>query len=529
MTTAFNLLGRKRIITIMAIFIVSSAPVKADECSTINIAPFKHNGKKYIGLLSEHNGEYQKNMYKPRKAINRGEKSYFFAPGLHTIKVAVTPTLSMHKLSKAQQALRQVVYSPLASNSLVDVLQAKVVVAQVEVKANRAYQLHFSAKGENDFSLSFKEQEQVCTSGDESLFTAKDMPISSDEVPSLKLPEVLDYRLHKLMTKIAEFHQENTSTFANLLPVSSNDIFGALVDNNFSNDGEALKVITVMPYSPASKLTLLSGDRITHLDGKKVSTMRGTPTDILKEYLTALYIGKRVKINLLRNEVPIELSQEFIPLTQPEVSYLLAPSSGERGHENNIRQHVSLPGELKFEYDQLVAQLYDYFQTQSPTTKAIHIKRLSKINHRFGVSGNVASTDNGTGLKILAVDEGGIAQQLGLLSNDIWIKLNGNNIIEENSDNLSSKLDTLIVGDKFSVTVNRAGQTLTFEQLYQPPTLTAFNLTIDLYSKMTMDANLLKKGERNRRSHNVYRRLTHHAYDPSPRNDLRDNYGNKIK
>jgi len=485
----------KTLISTIALSLSLALPVSAMECSTLTLPTFEHNNKKHVVLLSAHNVNSQpkRKMYYPRKVVNAGEKAYSLSPGKHSLILAVTPALSRGKWSHALGYSNR-------DKTLVETLGAQQIIVQIDTKANYAYQLQVSSTGEQPFKVNISEQPTDCQLEHDVDFQAQSRAENIDELPSLQLPKLMDYRLNQVMTKIADFHLANHQviTFANFLPTVSHDVFGIVVNNKFENKGTAVKVLSVQPYSIASRLTLLSGDRITHLDKLKVSEAKGSPTDLLKEYIAAIYIGKTIRIKLIRNGETVDIVQTFTPLMVPAASYQLTSSNIPIEQEQNLRTYNKLSAELNFEYNQLMLEIFDFMQNKAPQVEAITINHLPKVNRRFGLAGAINSAENPYGLTIETIDIDSTAEMIGLKKGDVLVKINGQKFTRNNINQLLPRLANLPIGETFSITVKRMGQFITLQQKYQPVTLVAYNLTIDLASKLKADINVASIAEMNR-------------------------------
>jgi C-terminal processing protease CtpA/Prc len=507
----------KLLISTISLSLSLALPVSAMQCSTLTLPTFEHNNKKHVVLLTAHNGKSQskRNMYKPRKVVNAGEKSYSLSPGKHSLILAVTPSLSNGKWTHAMRYANR-------NKTLVETLDAKTIIVQIDTKANYAYQLLVSSTGEQTFKVNISEQSSICQLEDDINFQAQSQAESIDELPSIQLPKLMDYRLNQVMTKIADFHLTNKKimTFANFLPTVSHDVFGLVVDHEFENKGTAIKVLSVQPYSIASKLSLLSGDRITHLGKIKVSEAKGSPTGLLKEFLAAIYIGKKVKIKLIRNGEAVDIAQTFIPLMVPAASYQLTSSNIPIEQEQSLRTYNKLSAELNFEYNQLMLEIFDFMQSKAPELDAITINHQAKVNRRFGLAGAINSAGNPFGLTIETIDIDSTAEQIGLQKGDVLVNINGRQFTRNNIKQLLPTLATLPIGVTFSITVERMGQLITLQQKYQPVTFVAYNLTIDLASKLSADLNVISIGIVNRKKRLRNLRIPHNqTYDSrSPEN-----------
>jgi len=143
-------------------------------------------------------------------------------------------------------------------------------------------------------------------------------------------------------------------------------------------------------------------------------------------------------------------------------------------------------------------EIFDFMQNKAPELEAITINHLPKVNRRFGLAGAINSADNPFGLIIETIDIDSTAEQIGLKKGDVLVKINGQQFSRNNIKQLLPMLATLPIGETFSLTVERMGQVITLQQKYQPVTFVAYNLTIDLASKLMADINVASIAEMNR-------------------------------
>jgi len=192
----------------------------------------------------------------------------------------------------------------------------------------------------------------------------------------------------------------------------------------------------------------------------------------------------------------------------PAVSYQLTSSNIPIEQEQNLRTYNKLSAELNFEYNQLMLEIFDFVQSKAPELEAITINHQPKVNRRFGLAGAINSAENPFGLIIETINIDSTAEQIGLKKADILVKINGQQFSRNNIKQLLPTLATLPIGETFSITVKRMGQFITLQQKYQPVSFVAYNLTIDLASKLRADINVASIAEMNR-SRRLSTRLRH--------------------
>ena len=167
-----------------------------------------------------------------------------------------------------------------------------------------------------------------------------------------------------------------------------------------------------------------------------------------------------------------------------------------------------IPDELKFEFDQIMLEISDFYRKQNIKSGSVNIHRQRTSDTTFGLSGNMTELGDDSGLQVARVDENSSAASIGLHVNDIILALNGENISGENLSVLSAKFTQLDYQQKYTLTVQRDNKVLELIDTYQPSLLPGFNLSIDLSSLEPIEEWLVNIG---RRTSNVFPRLDLHA------------------
>lgn len=455
-------------------------------CASVNFQPFQHKGSSHVAIILAHNHEIQKQLFRQRNEISNGTYKYYLAPGKHSLFVTIHSVKDFAK-ARNRKAFSQLIISPKA-----DPIKRSVV--ELTVEHDKAYQLTLVNMRDEQINFQLLEDEHECQPLKQTILTAKPLANDIENLAFKTLPASLEYRLRKLMTKLADFHSENNyeGPFANIIPVDNYGAFGLAVDSNYDDNGKALKVLSVLPYSQASKLNFLSGDKITHLSGDKISSSKKAPNKVVSEYISALHIGSMLNVQVIRNGEKVKLTGRYAPVMLPEVTYQLLSDNTVDKKQPNLLEHTELPVLLKFEYAQLILEIYDYFRDKNAELTTINISRKALIDNRLGVSGNFTVAPEKFGLEVYSIEQESIAEKIGLLNGDIIIKLNGKSLDRNNANVVLASVLKLSQGHVSSVTIKRNNQQLTLKKSYQPTELTAFNLTLDLASKELSDDSVAK-------------------------------------
>jgi C-terminal processing protease CtpA/Prc len=481
MNSVSKVFTQKIVITILIpllLITVAVFPVSAQQCATINFPLTERDGKEYVALIVGHNDEMVE-KYDNKDEISTGQHNYYLAEGRHTLVIEQWPLSKYKKLRHNNRIHKR--YLPVQIHSQ---------VVQVNVIDNQHYQFEFFADEDNSTWVNLKtEASKDCVASKKKVFRAKKENLDVSTSTIAVLPEPLEYRLRRMMTKVAVY-QKNTEKnksltgmpLSNIIPTQFNQIIGTVIDENYSLDGKALKVLSVLPYSLANKLKLLSGDLITHLNDTKIQASDQSPNQQFSRYFSGLVVGEKIKITIVRDNKKQQLRGEYVPIISPEVTYQLSEDSLSHHSPQTLINNTQLSGQISLELDQLVLELNDYYNEQGLTQPFIQISRDQSFDRNIGLSGNKVFLNDEVGLAIENVDQDSFAEKFGLKQADVLVKINNIAITEANIAGLVKSLSQLRVGEKISLTINRVGEYLTLTDIYQPLELLAFTLNINLYS-----------------------------------------------
>ncbi|KGJ92072.1 PDZ domain-containing protein [Colwellia psychrerythraea] len=515
----FNLMNVTKLS--LLVLALTSLHVSAEQCATISFNKAEKNNQAYVTVVVAHNGEGLERT-KGKSAIIAGEHNYYFATGKHTIMVEQWPVRSYKKLRRTARGFKKFNRSNLIPSKYkpADIFLKTI---QLNVKANQHYQLEYFQTNEQAAEIRVKSEYQaVCAADDasiffaEKVFVAKKVNSNDTTINDLSLPDSLEYRLRKLMTKIGTFHQntEVSTTYTNVFYAKLNDIIGTAINNEYVDNGTALLVLSVLPNSFAQQLKLRSGDKITHLSGVKVKADERAPDQQFSHYMSSLYLGEKVKINVVRNNKKLKLTGEYKPVILPEVSYQLPTSDTKESKQPALITHKTLPGIITFELDQLLLEVVDFYKSNNYKKPNIHLTRNEVFDRKLGFSGKKVARIGRLGFELEQVDEESFAQSIGLIEGDIIVEVNDNSISHENFNTMVKSLTSLTSGQKLSLTIQRDKQNLTLSKQYQPEKLIAFDLTLDLYSLALANAKLEEIASANRVAHRKGElRFDSNAYD----------------
>jgi len=468
MNSVSKVLTSKVVLPLILLVIMGVFPVSAQQCATINFSLTERDGKEYVALIVGHNDEMVE-KYSNKNEISTGQHNYYLAQGKHTLVIEQWPVSKYKKLRHNNRIHKR--YLPVQIHSQ---------VVQINVINNQYYQFEFLANNDNSTWIKLKkEANKDCVAPKKKIFAAKKDNLDTSISTIAVLPEPLEYRLRRMMTKVSAY-QDNTKS--NIIPTQFNQIIGTVIDESYSLNGKALKVLSVLPYSLANKLKLRSGDLITHLNDTEIQASDQSPNHRFGNYFSALVVGEKIKITIVRDNKKQQLRGEYVPLISPEVTYLLSEDSLSHHTPQTLINNKHLSGQISLEFDQLVLELSDYYKEQGFNQPFIKISRDKSFDRNIGLSGNKVTLDGEVGLAIENIDQDSFAEKFGLKQADIIVKINDTPITKANLASLVESLTKLGAAEEVSLTVKRAGQYVTLTDFYQPLKLVAFTLNIDLQS-----------------------------------------------
>ncbi len=476
MNSVFKVFIQKVVITILIpsiLIIVAALPASAQQCATINFPLTERSGKEYVALIVGHNDEMVE-KYDNKDEISMGQHNYYLAEGKHTLVIEQWPVSKYKKLRYNNKIHKR--YLPVEIHSQ---------VVQVNVIGNQHYQFEFLANKDNFTWVNLKKEvSKDCGAQKKKIYPAKKENLDEISLSTALLSEPLEYRLRRMMTKISAYQTEtkHAKSQSNIIPTQFNQIIGTVIDENYSLNGEALKVLSVLPYSLANQLKLLSGDNITHLNDIKIQASAQSPNEKFGRYFSSLVIGEKIKITIIRDNKKQQLRGEYVPIISPEVTYQLSEDSLSHHSPQTLINNTHLSGQISLELDQLVLELNDYYNEQGLTQPFIQISRDQSFDRNIGLSGNKVLLNDEVGLAIENVDQESFAEKFGLKQGDVLVKINDIPITQGNLNDLVKSLTKLNVAEEISLTVKRANSYVTLTDFYQPLKLVGFTLNIDLQS-----------------------------------------------
>ena len=473
--------------------------LQAKECATIEFFSTEKTNEDFVYFISDHNG-YRLSKSRNKYDIIEGEKIYYLESGTHKVVVERWPVDSFRKIRKGKKIKNKYIPKNITSQNLI-----------LNVEENYHYKFEFVLDEAKQATIILKAKSvQSCE---------KYRPLQAkDEIGQMDQPALskdLEYRLRKLMTKIQSHHKSVASNEnGNFFPLYINSFIGTTIDKDFVENNTAIQVLSVLPYYLANNFNLMSGDKITHLNGVSINASNGTPSQLFNEYIKGLFYGDNFTATVVRNGKELEISSEYKPKILPELSYQFVASNNQRKLDTLINQK-SLPPSLYFEFNELILEIVEFYQKHDYQKEHAYIYRAQKQDKTFGFSGKRFVDSGVIGLRIEEILPGSVAQKLGLQTEDIITAINDVHISNENLTILINSLTELKGGEKLSVLVQREKKTISLEGDYSPEELAGFEIDINLntitLAKIALNKFKNRKSQNEKRDRLIYGDLRHNT------------------
>lgn len=462
----------KRMQYILAIILLSSVTpyVAASNCSSLQFQKSEINGKQYIARIKLNNGlmleshirklnnilskkarQSNVNWEDERKIIN-GDKTYYLASGEHELTVEYWDEKDFRRLYT-----KTIFGSKLPKDSIF--VPIKMSTFKLKTFDNLAYKVDFKLNGE----VNITTKKIQCTLSGKQLLPA--ITVEPLTIPDDILPEHLERRLRVVMNKMLK-----NGPKSGLIMSKISNYFGAVQDNNYQGRKGDIRVLTVLPYSLAYNLGLLSGDVIVGYGDENYTT--------LAKFLASLKFKNKIEINILRNENLIKLEMEYHPVVIPQVLY----GNNEKATQKDLITGVEFDAKLEFEFDQLLVEISDYYRKDNFKGK-LNLVRDNTLSPLFGLTGTLEKASPSTYRIIVDhVHPTSAAEILGLKVGDKILSVNEKTMNTRDIKHINDILRNHQQGREYKVLLLRNGIETTLTGYYTASEFSAFSVIIDLDS-----------------------------------------------
>jgi len=451
-----------------------SAQATADQCANVEFNSFKYSGKNYIFEVVGHNNK-DINELSSFKQIMNGNQQYTLSPGLHHFQINLWQKRSFKTSILSKR--RELQITPITRLS--KIVPPKIKHIQLYVNANTHYKVSIlDNTKEPQFTLSSEEKKCLVAENQPLLSAEPVSKFSKDK----KIPENLEYRLRRIINDIVAQKGDVINNVAVFSPVKFNSYFGAAIDKAYANNGKALKVLAVSPYSFAANIGLKSDDNITKLGINNIVRNEGATIEQLNNYLNSLTLGDNIMLEVNRNKKKVQLQKPYYPTVIPEGNYQISDSSIAPQQQPTLRSELILPQNLQTNFDQLLLELADYYQSINVTDQQIELSRSANYDHVYGLLGKVIPQEKNNGIQVTYVSDGSPAHTIGLKGEDTIIAINNQPLIEKSALPFIKTISQLKNNENYSITVKRKEKIRTLTGKYKPVLFNAFKFSINLNS-----------------------------------------------
>lgn len=467
--------GSKFVLGLVILLGIIPHTILAKECSSLQLKQSEIEGETYLSRIRLSNGLMLESEIKKYtsglstrtlrtgliggdelRTLN-GSKLYYLEPGEHSV------TIELWKKENLETYYTDFMRGTVSPKS-----PERLSTFRLRVEDNQAYEVAFNLDGQ----ITLTAEKSLCELNDNYILGATKSQVNEIK-SSDKLHPELEKRLRVVMNKLFDNAQP-----LGLINSEVSQYFGAVKDENYKDKDGGVRLLSVLPFSLAHKLGLLSGDVIVSY---------GDPTySNLTELLTALDYKKEMKLEVLRNSTLVTLKMLYEPVVLPQVTY----GRDKNDIQKTLIQGVEFDHELQFEYERLMLEITEYYRNKNYKGR-LNIARDNTVNEQFGLIGTL---DKISGSKYsIVVDEvlpHSAAKAIGLEVGDIIVAVNDKVMNTRYITHINDVLKNLAVGEEYTIAIERQGKSIALTEKFTPSAFLPFNLIIELDSVDIYYANL---------------------------------------
>lgn len=423
----------------------------ATECASVSV----EDNEEFIYQLAANN--YQSIDRKHRKSDKYDRfHNYYLEQGKHTLSFAKWRKKDYLSLKRGTQKAK-------------DFKSPKPIVISIDVSNNNHYLL---TSKKNTGELFIKDlKSRPCNVDQSDILLAKKV----NSTINLVLPDSLQYRLDQLMIAGKGNHDKN------LVPTRVVSYFGAFAQKE--KNKEILTILAITPYSPAFKLGLRAGDKISSMGEAPVSSWETENLEPLSAYIHQLKAGQLLSFSLLRSGEKMNISGTFEPTIIPQFEYQFdnqAPSTlvNAIDEESNVFSGLS----------KIILEINSLPEIENRAdVDLLVIERNKAYDLKYGISGTMLVQNKAYGFKVDHVKPNSSAALMGLQVGDTLTKINKVEFREDDVHFISSQISQLINGQKYTIEVMRNNAPTLLVGDYTKIEIPAYRLIIDNKSKLMVE------------------------------------------
>jgi C-terminal processing protease CtpA/Prc len=309
------------------------------------------------------------------------------------------------------------------------------------------------------------------------------------------LPPRLETRLQSVISSLNSYHVKKGLANTNLVPQKVYEYFGTVLDTSRSVD-DGYKVLAVLPYSLAHKLTISSGDIIIEFGGDSVSGEYKEANQELVKYISTVRYGKKIEFTVLRNNKKLTLSHLYITSIIPQSSYTFESVNNE--NQAVIFNSELMPEDLIFQYEHLMLELANFYKVVQGVNRDIEIHRSSTIPRKLGLTGFIKEKQDEHVFLVTNVVSNSAASNFGVQVDDLIHSINGQKV-NSSKKSFESIASALMSDEQHNMVITRDKKKIRLQEKMQYPQIPSFSLKIAI----TTEGEFLKRKYWDRRDYTL--------------------------
>lgn len=326
------------------------------------------------------------------------------------------------------------------------------------VEANKYYEIGVSFKDKEASDVVISQRDVVsCDLADAIALDAFQTPPAYKQI-TLKNEVAL-----KIQRIFFNQYSGNSNTIQSISPSGFSANLG-LTFNQLQTRDAGIEVLSILPFSTASKLDIKSGDILLTLNGKKLV---GSFQD-KKQYFEYMLMGlsRELSIRLIRGNEKKELEIDIRSLFIPKYQYTVNSNKS-----SQVKNYVAMNEHLRNELELELTSLSKLYGKQYPNIDEIRFHIPAQPDKTVGITGR---QDN-QGIVVNFIRKNSVAEQLGIKIGDILIDIN-----EKGESAAGLKNQQAFNSKVFNVKVIRNGNLVEINDIVTPPQLPAVNMSLTL-------------------------------------------------
>lgn len=213
---------------------------------------------------------------------------------------------------------------------------------------------------------------------------------------------------------------EHNNTLASISPPGFSTDLGFTIDKAKKVDS-GVEILSVTPFSIASKLGLRSGDKIIKINDE---LLEGEAERVKKQIISAISsVTKTIEVNLVRNGKVLKIIKDSADLFVPRYKY----NTKQQSKVSRVN-YIPLTDIVRYQLDSIMAAFASKYAVKFPKADEIVIELPQVIENRLGITGIRNNGDEQKVVTVSLVLPDSAAAQLGIQVGDKIVSLNEKSI-----------------------------------------------------------------------------------------------------